>query len=59
MSENKDKRKKMEIWEDIQRKIGINPDIYEESIHYANFTRKELLKLEKAINKFILFSQVK
>ena len=59
-----DKRKNMEIWIDIQKKIGINTDIslvpliqdsklILPSIHYSNFTRKELLKFEKAIDKLL------
>ena len=46
------KRRNINIWKDIQEMIGIDTDNFEESIHYANFTNKELLKFEKAIKKF-------
>lgn len=49
------KRRNMDIWNDIQKMIGINTENYEECIHYANFTNKELLKLEKAIQSKIKF----
>ena len=44
-------RTNKEMWDDIQRLIGINPNNYKESIRWISITKPELLKLEKAIKK--------
>ena len=45
------KRKSREIWENIHKLLGIDFNNFDESIRYANFNQKEMMKLENAIIK--------
>ena len=45
------KRKSIDIWKNIHSLLKINFDNFEERINYANLTKENLLKLEKAIKK--------
>ena len=47
----KELRTNKAIMYNIQKLIGINPDNYNESIRWISATKKELLKLEKAIKR--------
>ena len=51
------RRKSMEIWRDIHKLLNIDFDNYDESIRYANFNQKEMIKLENAIKKITLLQR--